>query len=611
MVSVTAVVLALTCGLVYQVASKTWLEDLRARLRVDAALIAAEVDGDLHDRIHTADDPGYEQVRAHLRQARALMPEVRDIYTMRQVDGTLWQFVVDAEAPDSPIYSPPETAYDMSQDPESQRAVSGPVASSEVYLDEYGAWVSGYAPIYAADGRVVGIVGVDMSGERLVLARQRIKAWMWASFWLGVAVSLVTSLWWSGRFADPIEVDRVKERAARQVAEMERDRAVQIARVKTEFLSTMSHEIRTPMVGVIGVAELALAQAANPEQRSHLRTVLDSARVLMRILNDVLDLSKIEARGVEIEVAACSPRAVLDQTLALLGPSFDNRGLELVVAVDPDLPSQVVTDGGRVGQVLLNLLNNALKFTEEGQVIVRLFSFADHGKTELMFQVEDSGPGIAPEFADHIFQPFSYADAGERRRVGGSGLGLSIAQRIVEKLGGTIGFEAAAVRGTLFWFRIPVDDASFLIPEAELETRQTHAQPDQAPASIRDARILLADDNATNRLVVQAQLQALGLTCDVVADGRAALDRCAVVAYDLVLMDCEMPELDGFGAVRELRRREVGRGQRAAVVALTAHAGASIRRECLDAGMDDLLSKPFTLSQLYGVVLRWLATAPS
>jgi PAS domain S-box-containing protein len=400
--------------------------------------------------------------------------------------------------------------------------------------------------------------------------------------------------------------DITQRKAAEEAIRAAHDRAVEAGAVKSQFLATVSHEIRTPINAVVGMSELLLQTPLSDEGREYAATVRDSAASLLSIVNDILDFSKIEAGRMELERVGFAPVGAVETATDILGAAARKKGLALSTYVAPDVPSRVLGDADRLRQVLLNLVGNAVKFTAQGSVTVRaVVDRVDAENTPVLrFSVTDTGPGIAPEVAERLFEPFRQADQSTRRRFGGTGLGLSISRRIVELMGGTIGFESNLGRGSTFWFAIPFPRAA------------DDAEPDSQPDTSRSALdafddhgdgvlVLVAEDNPVNRTLALQQLKKLGYRAHAVTDGREAIDALAHRTYDLILMDCQMPELDGFEATREIRRSEASRGRHVPIVAMTANALDGDREACLAAGMDDFLAKPVELAALRDVVERF------
>ena len=534
--------------------------------------------------------------------------------------------------------------------------------------------------------------------------------------------------------------DITQRKTAEEAIRAAHDRAVEAAEVKSQFLATMSHEIRTPINAVVGMSELLLQTPLSDEGREYAATVRDSAASLLAIVNDILDFSKIEAGRMELERVPFAPVVAVENATDILAAAARKKRLSLSTYVAPDVPRRVSGDADRLRQVLLNLLGNAVKFTAQGSITVR--AVVDRVEAEqtavLRFSVTATGPGIAPEDAERLFEPLRQADQSTRRRFGGTGLGLSISRRIVELMGGTIGFESNVGRGSTFWFAVPfasaADDAErepqsealrgarILVVDGETVARnvvdqyllawgavgtstgnaeqaldlataaaarerafdlvvidrgaggdgfalaarlraltgfehvpivmlsgaeESTAAPGGAEAQLaavirkpirrgmlqdvlagaltgattplveampldavdephgEGVLVLVAEDNPVNRTLALQQLKKLGYRAHAVTDGREAIDALAHRSYDLILMDCQMPELDGFEATREIRRSEASRGGHVPIIAMTANALDGDREACLAAGMDHYLAKPVQLAALRDVVERF------
>ncbi len=445
-------------------------------------------------------------------------------------------------------------------------------------------WMSRSSPIKDSEGSVQGVVHVAMNITARKRAEEKLQR---ANQQLETAIA----------HANELAVQANLANAA-----------------KGQFLANMSHEIRTPLNGIIGMTELLLDMNLNAEQREYAEIVHISSETLLSLLNDILDLSKIEAHELELEILDFDLRSTLKDTADLLAIGAHEKGLELVCLMEPEVPSFLRGDRGRLRQILANLGGNAVKFTIKGKIVIRV-SVESMEKRNIMlhFSVNDTGIGIPASQLTVLFTPFTQGDGSTTRKYGGTGLGLAISKQLAQMMNGNIGAESIEGVGSTFWFtarfeKIPGKQADELI----LDSRDQKAPEVCDDETLRPdkIRILLAEDNPVNQKVAQAMLKKMGFQVDVVANGREAVNALNTHPYDLVLMDCQMPEMDGFEATRCIRQQ----GSKALnphipIIALTAATMQGDREKCIQAGMNDFIAKPFQQKELAEMLARWLKIA--
>jgi PAS domain S-box-containing protein len=372
---------------------------------------------------------------------------------------------------------------------------------------------------------------------------------------------------------------------------------------KSDFLANISHEIRTPLNAIVGMSQLLLESCRDPHHNHYLQMIRESGDGLLHILNDILDFSKIEAGQFDLDPTPFDLKHLVEETASIQEYKAAAKGLAYTLHYDDRVPCRVVGDSNRIRQILTNLINNAIKFTEHGSIAIRV-ECLERGPETTRFRlaVRDTGIGIVPGKLDVVFDKFTQADASTTRKYGGTGLGLAICRELAELMQGRIGVDSRNGEGSTFWvtLELPCD------PEAAAD------RPPESPwrLPVPAAHILLVEDNIPNQKVAAAMLEKLGCRVKIAANGREAVTFCAATRYDLVFMDCQMPVMDGYAATRDIRRLERSRGT--PIVAMTAHALAEDRRRCLACGMNDYLAKPVTFDALRTILSRWLeARAPA
>ena len=414
---------------------------------------------------------------------------------------------------------------------------------------------------------------------------------------------------------DSLEQKKVAlETQARDLEEAGR-RAEQANVAKAQFLATISHEIRTPMNGMLGTTELLLETTLDPAQRHLAETANRSATALLALIDDVLDLSRIEASKLTLQPTSVDLRALVHEAVDLMATTARGKPVALSCTISWRVPNRVEGDPIRLRQVLVNLLHNAVKFTERGRIVLDVAVLgASEDAVQLRFEVRDTGIGIAEDQFDSVFDTFTQVDASSTRRHGGTGLGLAIVKEIAQLMGGRVGVDSRIAHGSTFWLELTLKRAADPAPAPALaDPADAVAPPAAAPAgdAVASAHILLVEDDAVNQMVLAAMLEQLGCRVDIVDDGEAACDAAARTRYDMVFMDCHMPVMDGFDAARRIRDGEArGDGRHTPIVALTALALAGDRERCLSAGMDDYMTKPVRAATLAAAVQRWAGADP-
>ncbi len=379
--------------------------------------------------------------------------------------------------------------------------------------------------------------------------------------------------------------------------------ATQASEAKSQFLANMSHEIRTPMNGIIGFTDILADENLGDQQREYVNIIRNCGRELLVLINDILDFSRIEANKLEAEIASCSLAELLNAVESFMRPKAEEKGLEFKVLESAGLPSQIRTDPLRLRQCLVNLVGNAIKFTQAGHVYINILVQEEAGEPYICFNVEDTGIGIPQDKQKTIFEAFTQADGSYTRKYGGSGLGLTITKRLAEILGGRLTVISKEGEGSTFSLTLPIGvdtrDNSFL--DRHNLVQELRAE-DESATSKFSGRVLVAEDTLTNQVLVELLLKRLGLDVTIAADGIEAVDKALSGDFDLILMDIQMPKMNGYEATRALREK----GLATPIVALTAHAMKGDDKKCIESGCDDYLSKPIDRQKLLDVISKYL-----
>jgi PAS domain S-box-containing protein len=417
-------------------------------------------------------------------------------------------------------------------------------------------------------------------------------------YWLDISVTPVKDSDGNITHFTAIERDITDRKLNEEELQRERDRAETANIAKGEFLANMSHELRTPMNGIIGLSDLLMDTPMNEEQKQSVEAINKSSETLLILLNDILDSSKIDAGEMALENVPFNLKAVIDDTIKLLKSRIDEKNIEFKYHYSPSLPAGLVGDSTRLQQIIINLIGNALKFTDKGEITLSLSRTEDN---LMKIVVDDTGIGIPKDKLDDIFMKFTQADESTSRRFGGTGLGLSISQKLTELMGGTIGVHSIEGQGSSFWFKIPIIEADIDV------TQMSTNHQNLTPVDFSNANIMVVDDHPINLMYMRKLLKKIGIDrVQMVDNGQEAFEYTQVGMYDAILMDCQMPGMDGFETTEAIRKMHKGNALHTPIIAVTANAMKGDREKCIAAGMDDYLSKPVDPNALQQTLQKWV-----
>ena len=622
----------LSTASLYFTARQIYLEEVRGDLLQRADMAVSFIDADLHQTFFSPEQEGTPEYRRAIAPLRKIMkgdPNIRFVYTV-VLQGDDAHFILDATPPgdaDGDGVEDHSNIMERYEDPDEEMLVAlregRSMIMNEAKADKWGPVLSAYAPLHDRSGNLIGVVGVDITAQQYA---ENLRV-MWVVACAAVIPTTIFSLL-AGMLVFRSQARKLKHTLEQEASQAALERANQAldksriateaaTRAKSEFLANMSHEIRTPMTAILGFADVLLGEPgichAPPERIDAIRTIQRNGKYLLELINDILDLSKIEAGKLEIERLTCSPVQVLADVTSLMRVRASAKNLPLILEYLGDIPVSIQSDPLRLRQVLINLVGNAIKFTATGsvRVVAHLVQRPDK-PARFQCDVIDTGVGLTQPQIANLFRPFTQADSSTTRKFGGTGLGLTISKRLAEMLGGDIAISSTLGQGSTFSVSVDagnLEGVKMLEGPSEAAVPPTSTTSQTATAAVRvNGRILLAEDGRDNQRLIAFILKKAGADVIVVENGQLACDAALAARangdpFDVILMDMQMPVMDGYEATRRLRSE----GYTRPIVALTAHAMAGDEVKCGDAGCDGYLTKPIDHAKFLPTVSRFVS----